>query len=125
MIVYNSPDDTIRKNRGFAFLDYDSHKSASAAKRTIGAGRVRVWGSEVYVDWAEPQDEPDDETMSKVHWSTIFLQLYFSGNPSMGGVRIQFYHLFSIALYETTNGVGNNARAYDRKNLLPTEAQYR
>lgn len=66
MIVYNSPDDPSKFNRGFAFLDYDSHKSASAARRTITSTRLQVWGSEVIVEWAEPQEEPDEETMSKV-----------------------------------------------------------
>ena len=66
MIVYNSPDDPSKFNRGFAFLDYDSHKSASAARRTIVSTRLQVWGSEVIVEWAEPQEEPDAETMSKV-----------------------------------------------------------
>ena len=66
MIVYNSPDDPSKFNRGFAFLDYDSHKSASAARRTITSTRLQVWGSEVIVEWAEPQEEPDAETMSKV-----------------------------------------------------------
>jgi len=66
VIIYNLPDDDRKKNRGFAFLDYDSHKSASAAKRLLSGGRIRVWGAEVFVEWAEPQDEPDDDTMAKV-----------------------------------------------------------
>ena len=66
VIVYSTPDDTRKKNRGFAFLDYDSHKSASQAKRTIGGGRLTFWGAALYVEWAEPLDEPDDATMSKV-----------------------------------------------------------
>lgn len=66
VIVYSAPDDPKKFNRGFAFLDYDSHKSASAARRTIASTRMHVWGSEVIVEWAEPQEEPDEETMSKV-----------------------------------------------------------
>lgn len=66
VIVYNSPDDPSKFNRGFAFLDYDSHKTASAARRAIASTRLQVWGSEVIVEWAEPQEEPDAETMSKV-----------------------------------------------------------
>jgi len=66
VIVYNSPDDPSKFNRGFAFLDYDSHKSASAARRTITSTRLQVWGSEVIVEWAEPQEEPDPEIMAKV-----------------------------------------------------------
>jgi len=66
VIIYSSPDDPKKKNRGFAFLEYDSHKSASVAKRRIGNGRTRVWGCDIIVDWADPQEEPDPDTMSKV-----------------------------------------------------------
>jgi heterogeneous nuclear ribonucleoprotein R len=66
VIIYNSPDDQKKKNRGFAFLEYDSHKSASMAKHRIGNGYTRVWGCDIIVDWADPQEEPDEETMSKV-----------------------------------------------------------
>lgn len=66
VIIYNSPDDVKKKNRGFAFLEYDSHKSASMAKHRIGNGYTRVWGCDIIVDWADPQEEPDEETMSKV-----------------------------------------------------------
>jgi len=66
VIIYSSPDDNKKKNRGFAFLEYDTHKSASLAKRRIGSGRTRVWGCDIIVDWADPQEEPDYDTMSKV-----------------------------------------------------------
>ena len=66
VIIYNVADDPKKKNRGFAFLEYDSHKSASVAKRKLGNGRQRVWNCDIIVDWADPQEEPDQETMSKV-----------------------------------------------------------
>lgn len=66
VIVYGSADNQKLKNRGFSFLEYDSHKSASTAKRKLGSGRVKVWGCDIIVDWADPQEEPDDETMLKV-----------------------------------------------------------
>jgi heterogeneous nuclear ribonucleoprotein R len=66
VIIYSSPDDMKKKNRGFAFLEYDSHKSASMAKHRIGNGWTRVWGCDIIVDWADPLEEPDEETMSKV-----------------------------------------------------------
>ena len=66
VIIYSSPDDAKKKNRGFAFLEYDSHKSASQGKRKLGSGRIRVWGCDIIVDWADPQEEPDTGTMSKV-----------------------------------------------------------
>lgn len=65
VIIYSSPDDR-RKNRGFCFLEYDSHKAASVAKRRLSAPNYKVWGCDIIVDWADPQEEPDDETMSKV-----------------------------------------------------------
>ena len=65
VIVYSSPDDR-KKNRGFCFLEYDTHKDASLAKRKLTTARTKVWGCDILVDWADPQEEPDEETMSKV-----------------------------------------------------------
>lgn len=84
VIIYSSPDDN-KKNRGFCFLEYESHKAASLAKRRLGTGRtkvittecngsnqlnlqhlLKVWGCDIIVDWADPQEEPDAQTMSKV-----------------------------------------------------------
>ncbi|XP_066279284.1 heterogeneous nuclear ribonucleoprotein R-like isoform X1 [Branchiostoma lanceolatum] len=66
VIIYYMPEDK-RKNRGFAFLEYLSHKEASLARRRLMSGRIKVWGNiTVTVDWADPIEEPDDEVMSKV-----------------------------------------------------------
>lgn len=70
VIIYSSPDDK-KKNRGFCFLEYDSHKAASLAKRRLSTGRIKVWGCDIIVDWADPQEEPDEETMSKVSSFTL------------------------------------------------------
>lgn len=66
VIIYSSPDDTKKKNRGFAFLEYDTHKNASLAKRKLSTGRIKVWGCDIIVDWADPIEEPDEDTMQKV-----------------------------------------------------------
>ncbi len=66
VIIYSSPDDSKKKNRGFAFLEYESHKAASLAKRRLSSGRIRVWGCDIIVDWADPIEEPDSDTMAKV-----------------------------------------------------------
>lgn len=66
VIIYRSAEKENQKNRGFAFLEYDSHKSASTAKRKLANGRVKVWGCDIIVDWADPVEEPDDDTMTKV-----------------------------------------------------------
>ncbi|XP_034938327.1 heterogeneous nuclear ribonucleoprotein R-like isoform X5 [Chelonus insularis] len=65
VIIYSSPDDK-KKNRGFCFLEYESHKAASLAKRRLSTGRIKVWGCDIIVDWADPQEEPDEQTMAKV-----------------------------------------------------------
>jgi len=65
VIVYTSHDDK-RKNRGFCFLDYESHRAASLAKRKLAVGRIKLWRCDIIVDWADPQDEPSEETMSKI-----------------------------------------------------------
>lgn len=66
VIIYSSPDDSKKRNRGFAFLEYSTHKDASVAKRRIGNGRTRVFGCDIIVDWADPQEEPDHDVMNKV-----------------------------------------------------------
>lgn len=72
VIIYSSPDDK-KKNRGFCFLEYESHKAASLAKRRLSTGRIKVWGCDIIVDWADPQEEPDEQTMSKVNKRRIQL----------------------------------------------------
>ena len=72
MIIYSSPEDR-RKNRGFCFLEYDSHKFASIAKRRLSTGHVRIFGWNIVVDWADRQVEPDAATMSKVYRAYLFI----------------------------------------------------
>ena len=47
-------------------MEYESHKAASLAKRRLETGRVKVWSCDIIVDWADPQEEPDEDTMSQV-----------------------------------------------------------
>ena len=43
VIVYTPADEADKKkNRGFCFVDFDTHKNASVARRKLGSGRVRV-----------------------------------------------------------------------------------
>lgn len=65
VILYQDPGNRER-NRGFCFLEFESHKLASQARRKLISSRVKIWGIEILVDWAEPLEEPDEETMSKV-----------------------------------------------------------
>lgn len=66
VIMYASQQDR-NKNRGYAFVEFDSHANAVTAREKLQASPPRLWGGvEIKVDWAEPENEVDDETMSKV-----------------------------------------------------------
>jgi len=66
VIVYISSEDKT-KNRGFAFLEFESHKDASLARRRLMSGRIKVFGNITpTVDWADPIQEPNEDVMAKV-----------------------------------------------------------
>ncbi|NWH85941.1 A1CF factor, partial [Aegithalos caudatus] len=65
VIVYPSAADKT-KNRGFAFVEYESHRAAAMARRKLLPGRIQLWGHPIAVDWAEPEVEVDEDTMSAV-----------------------------------------------------------
>ncbi|RVE59861.1 hypothetical protein OJAV_G00193160 [Oryzias javanicus] len=65
VIVYPSAADK-SKNRGFAFVEYESHRAAAMARRKLLPGRIQLWGYPIAVDWAEPEVEVDDDTMATV-----------------------------------------------------------
>jgi hypothetical protein len=65
VIIYSSPDDK-KKNRGFCVLEYESHKAASLAINRLRTSGVTV-RCDIIVDWADPQEEPDKETIAKVN----------------------------------------------------------
>ncbi|NXS94705.1 A1CF factor, partial [Jacana jacana] len=65
VIVYPSAADK-SKNRGFAFVEYESHRAAAMARRKLFPGRIQLWGHPIAVDWAEPEVEVDEDTMSSV-----------------------------------------------------------
>ncbi|KAF5906279.1 putative RNA-binding protein 46, partial [Clarias magur] len=65
VIVYPSATDKT-KNRGFAFVEYQSHKAAAMARRKLIPGTFQLWGQTIQVDWAEPERDVDEETMQRV-----------------------------------------------------------
>ena len=65
VIAYRSVMDK-SKNRGFAFVEYESHKAAAMARRKLIDAKPSLWGRPIAVDWAEPEIDIDDETMRKV-----------------------------------------------------------
>lgn len=65
VIVYPSAADKT-KNRGFAFVEYESHKTAAMSRRKLMPGKIQLWGQPIAVDWAEPEIDVDDEIMAQV-----------------------------------------------------------
>ena len=65
VIVYPSAMDK-SKNRGFAFVEYESHRTAAMARRKLIPGRIQLWGHQIAVDWAEPEQDVDEDIMCKV-----------------------------------------------------------
>ena len=65
VIVYPSASDKT-KNRGFAFVEYTSHRAAAMARRKLIPGRIQLWGHPIAVDWAEPEQEVDEDIMQQV-----------------------------------------------------------
>jgi hypothetical protein len=65
VIVHSSPEEKW-KNRGFCFLDYDSHSSASRAMRRLSVKHVNIFKRNFALDWANPEEEVSSEIMSKV-----------------------------------------------------------
>ncbi|XP_074555333.1 putative RNA-binding protein 46 [Halichoeres trimaculatus] len=65
VIVYPSSTDKNR-NRGFAFVEYESHKAAAMARRKLIPGTIQLWGHSIQVDWAEPEKDVDEEVMQRV-----------------------------------------------------------
>ena len=56
------------KNRGFAFVEYSSHRDAAMARRKLMTGKIQLWGHQIAVDWAEPEQEVDEEIMDQVRF---------------------------------------------------------
>ncbi|XP_063776574.1 probable RNA-binding protein 46 [Pseudophryne corroboree] len=65
VIVYPSATDKT-KNRGFAFVEFESHRAAAMARRKLIPGTFQLWGHTIQVDWADPEKEVDEETMQRV-----------------------------------------------------------
>ena len=77
-IVYPSITDK-SKNRGFAFIEFESHRAAAIARRKLIPGHVLLWDQPIAVDWAEPEQEVDEDVMSKVRppsWHSYSVDFY-------------------------------------------------
>ena len=66
IILYPSQADK-SKSRGYMFVEYESHRAAAMARKKLIKGNYHIYGQEIgTVDWAEPETDVDEETMSTV-----------------------------------------------------------
>lgn len=66
VIVYPESDSK-DKIRGFAFLEYNNHETATYARRKLITSIISLWGKVLNVEWAEAPKEPDSNVMAKVY----------------------------------------------------------
>ncbi|CAM9594152.1 unnamed protein product [Lampetra planeri] len=50
------PSDKTR-NRGYAFIEYESHHAAAMARRKLVPDDFELWGHTIKVDWADPKQD--------------------------------------------------------------------
>jgi len=94
IILYPSQADKT-KSRGYMFVEYESHRAAALARKKLVQGSVFLFGQEIgQVDWAEPEHEVDEETMSTV-------KILFVRNLMLSTTETTLRELF--------NRLGNNA----------------
>ena len=65
VILYSSIVDK-SKNRGFAFVEYDTHRAAAMARRKLNASKIKLFDHDIAVDWAQPEAQVEEETMKRV-----------------------------------------------------------
>lgn len=68
VILYPSATDK-SKNRGFAFVEFEQHRQAALARQKLTRDKLSVWGQQLCVDWAEPEQDVDESTMNQVRYS--------------------------------------------------------
>uniref|UniRef100_A0A672FR43 RNA binding motif protein 46 n=1 Tax=Salarias fasciatus TaxID=181472 RepID=A0A672FR43_SALFA len=63
IVPLNSSDEGIR-NRGFAFIEYESHKAAALARRKLIT--VQPFGHHIRVKWAESETDKNQEAVQHI-----------------------------------------------------------
>ena len=53
VILYSEPYNE-DLNRGFVFVEFETHRLAAIARRQLSPGNLVMWGQPIFVDWAEP-----------------------------------------------------------------------
>ncbi|GJQ69202.1 hypothetical protein Trydic_g5049, partial [Trypoxylus dichotomus] len=65
VIMYPSMENK-NQNRGYAFIEFESHRHAAMARRNLSPGSLILWNVPILVDWAEPLPDVDPLIMAQV-----------------------------------------------------------
>jgi RNA-binding proteins (RRM domain) len=65
IVIHRSIVDS-EENRGYAFVEFDSHRSAALSRKRYSPFRLQLWGHYVHVEWAIPDKQADLEAKSEV-----------------------------------------------------------
>lgn len=76
------------KNRGFVFVDFFTHEDALEVKKLTTPGRIRKWGRDLRVVWANPEC-PIDPEAARAN-KTLFIR-----NINMSTSRCELFTLFT------------------------------
>jgi len=63
--IMKDPSDLVR-NRGFAFVEFNTHHQAARAHGKMTKPDFRLGGMPIRCDWAEPLNEPGEDVMKTV-----------------------------------------------------------
>ncbi|ESN92124.1 hypothetical protein HELRODRAFT_89884 [Helobdella robusta] len=93
VIVYTDIYDK-SKNRGFAFVEYNTHRDAAMARRKLVPGRIKLFGCTIAVDWAEPEREVSDDVM-------LMVKVLYVRNLLSGTTEETLRNVFDVAVGRT------------------------
>jgi RNA recognition motif-containing protein len=67
VLITENTDDPTKKNRGYCFIEFESHRQASDCRRRLSSGgRYKLWNLDsLYVDWADGVDEHNPNWQGK------------------------------------------------------------
>ncbi|CAG5113561.1 Oidioi.mRNA.OKI2018_I69.chr2.g7655.t1.cds [Oikopleura dioica] len=97
-------------NRGFAFVEFETHMDASTVKKNLLNRSLALFGRYYQnVDWADPENTPDDAVMSTVK------NLYVKAMEAMNGKEFDNGEVIDVTLAKP-NDKNLKAKKMQRQN---------
>lgn len=84
-------------NRGYAFIEYRTHREAAMARKALLPGNVKIWDTKVTIDWADPDPMMSSRDMNDDDGQQAVLHLGFL-NPDCTEDQIKYHFEFGRVL---------------------------